>query len=76
MHVRVVIAAADPVAADAAQGEFPGVDVRVDEAGDHDVAAAVDNGGIVRADIAADFDDLLAVDQDVAAVEVADFRVH
>jgi hypothetical protein len=76
VHVAVVIADADPVRADAAQLVFPGMDVRVDEAGHRDAAAAVDHLGVGRGEVAADLRDLRAVDEDVAALEVADLRVQ
>jgi len=61
---------------DAAQREFPRVDMRVDEPRDRDVSAAVDHGRIAGFDITADGDDFFAVDQNVAAVEIADGGIH
>jgi hypothetical protein len=52
------------------------MDMRVDEIRHRDAAAAVDYLGPGRRQIAPDLRDLLAFDEDVAAVEVADFRIQ
>ena len=44
--------------------------MRVDEAGHHDLAARVDHVGIAGGQVGADGEDLLALDQHVAAHEV------
>ncbi len=64
-----------PVRPGVAQERLPGVAVGVDEAGDGDLVGAVDDLGVVGVDRGRDLRDLGAVDQDVAAVEVADLRI-
>ena len=69
------ILAERPIGGDAAQQALPGVAVGVDKAGDHDHVGAVDDIGVDIADIALYLGDLLAVDQDVAVGQHADFGI-
>jgi hypothetical protein len=52
------------------------VDVRVDEPGSNDAVASIHHQRVVSGEVAPDICDPVAVDQDVAAVEVADVGVH
>ena len=66
---------AHPVRADAAQARFPGVDVRVHEAGDDDHPARIERFGVGRGEIAADRDDTIVLDEKIAASNVAELRI-
>jgi hypothetical protein len=48
----------------------------IDEAGHDDAVGRVDDLGVARRDRRADRDDPLVLDQDVAAEDVADLRIH
>ena len=58
-----------------AEQRFPGVAMGVDEAGNGDPVGGVDDLGAVGRDRRRDRGDLAPLDQDVAAVKVADLRI-
>jgi hypothetical protein len=71
-----VVVRPHPFRADAAQAALPDMDMSVDEAGHHDHLGGVDHlvGGGIQ--VAAYAQDLLALDQDLGVLEVADLLVH
>lgn len=50
--------------------------MRVDEAGDDDAVRRIDHLGVAGVDGGTDRGDLVVLDQDVAAVDVADRLIH
>jgi hypothetical protein len=75
VDVGEVIPRADPVGADAAQGELPGVDVRVHEPGHHHHAARIERAVGRDLEPGPDLGDPVAHDEDIA-LELAQLRVH
>ena len=73
---RIVVEDQHAVGEVAAQRRLELVMVGVDEPGHDDAAAGVDHTGITCAQVRADGEDLLALDQHVRRDEVADRRVH
>ena len=75
VHVAEIVRG-HPLRADAAQRRFPGVHVRVDQAGHDDLVAGIDRlvGG--RAEVAAHRLDAVAAEQKLAVLEVAHGRVE
>ena len=65
-----------PVRSIAAQRRLPGVHMRVDEPGDDDAAATVDDLGISGVDAGTHLGDPPVLDQHVADTEIADRSVH
>lgn len=65
-----------PVGARGAQCGLPGVQVRVDQAGDDDTAGEVDDFGVGRLDGVADVGDAVAVDEDLGVLGVGAARRH
>src|SRR5207248_8140570 len=73
---EVEVAGEADVGSDPADHGLPRVTVRVDEAGDDDAVGRVDHLGVARVDRRADRGDAVVLDEDVAAEDVADLRVH
>ena len=73
---RLHIFADGPVAGNAAQRALPGMDMRVDQAGQDDHAAGVDDFGIVGGERRRDRRDAAVLYQHVAARQILDHRVH
>ena len=71
---EVEVAAEADVGRDPADHGLPRVPVRVDEAGDDDAAGRVDDLGVAGLERVADGRDPVVLDEDVAAVEVAELR--
>ena len=75
-HDVVEVVAERAVAGAAAQHRGPHVPVCVDQAGHDDAAGAVDHVGAVGGQVDPDVRDAVAVDQDVAAGQLAERGVH